>query len=311
MNRDFLKEAIADAKAVKESAIANAKAALEESFAPHLKSILAAKLEEMDKEEMGDDMKEAETKTSYDESNLDETSEELKETEVQEEELNLDEILAELDEKESTDESIIKEEESEEEKESEINLEDMTDEDLKKFVEDVIKDMVEAGELEPGEAMETEDKPEEKEKSEDEEVDVDELVGEIKAEKLTESYKLEVRTLKSKLNEAYNTIKTLQSDLNEINLLNAKLLYTNKIFKAKNLSESQKLKVLGAFDKAVSVKEVKLVFETLNESFNTNKTQIKENLGLASKPTGITKKTNNIVDVDPMVARFQKLAGIK
>merc|ERR1712100_237749 len=54
-NRDLLTEAIADAKAVKETAIANAKLALEEAFTPHLKSMLAAKLEEMDKE---DDVKE-------------------------------------------------------------------------------------------------------------------------------------------------------------------------------------------------------------------------------------------------------------
>ena len=54
-NRDLLTEAIADAKAVKETAIANAKLALEEAFTPHLKSMLSAKLEEMDKE---DDVKE-------------------------------------------------------------------------------------------------------------------------------------------------------------------------------------------------------------------------------------------------------------
>ena len=49
--RDILKEAIADAKAVKETAIANAKAALEEAFTPQLKSMLAAKLEEMELDE--------------------------------------------------------------------------------------------------------------------------------------------------------------------------------------------------------------------------------------------------------------------
>ena len=49
--RDILKEAIADAKTVKETAIANAKAALEEAFTPQLKSMLAAKLEEMEKED--------------------------------------------------------------------------------------------------------------------------------------------------------------------------------------------------------------------------------------------------------------------
>jgi hypothetical protein len=51
-NRDLLKEAIADAKAVKETAIANAKAALEEAFTPQLQSMFAAKLQEMEKEEL-------------------------------------------------------------------------------------------------------------------------------------------------------------------------------------------------------------------------------------------------------------------
>ena len=51
-NRDLLKEAIADAKTVKETAIANAKSALEEAFSPYLKEKLAAKLSEMDNEEI-------------------------------------------------------------------------------------------------------------------------------------------------------------------------------------------------------------------------------------------------------------------
>jgi len=41
-NRDLLKEAIADAKTIKETAIANAKVALEEAFAPQLRSMLSA-----------------------------------------------------------------------------------------------------------------------------------------------------------------------------------------------------------------------------------------------------------------------------
>jgi len=72
-------------------------------------------------------------------------------------------------------------------------------------------------------------------------------------------------TLQTELEEAYSTIESLRKDLNEVNLLNAKLLYTNKIFKAKNLTESQKVNVLGMFDKATNVGEVKLVFETLSE----------------------------------------------
>jgi hypothetical protein len=95
-------------------------------------------------------------------------------------------------------------------------------------------------------------------------------------------------------------------------LLNAKLLYTNKIFKAKSLTESEKVKVLGAFDKAATIKETKLVFETLNEGLKTKKNTIRESLGSASKATGNFKNTKNpIIKTDPMVARFQKLAGLK
>jgi hypothetical protein len=113
------------------------------------------------------------------------------------------------------------------------------------------------------------------------------------------------------LAEAYTTIKSLKSDLNEVNLLNAKLLYTNKIFKAKNLTENQKVKVLGAFDKAGTVKETKLVFETLNEGLKTKKAPIRESLGAASRVSGNVNKKKPIIKTDPMVARFQKLAGLK
>jgi hypothetical protein len=112
------------------------------------------------------------------------------------------------------------------------------------------------------------------------------------------------------LAEAYSTIETLRGELNEVNLLNAKLLYTNKIFKAKTLTESQKLNVLSMFDKAKNVGEVKLVFETLSEGLKTKSTPIKENLGSASKIMGTTTPKQPIVESQDMVARFQKLAGI-
>jgi len=112
------------------------------------------------------------------------------------------------------------------------------------------------------------------------------------------------------LAEAYSTIKTLKSELNEINLLNAKLLYTNKIFKAKNLNESQKVKVLSSFDKAKNVGEVKMVFETLNEGIKVSKNIIKENLGSASKTTMTPNVKKPIVESNDAFLRMQKLAGI-
>jgi hypothetical protein len=81
--------------------------------------------------------------------------------------------------------------------------------------------------------------------------------------------KKEVEEAKAELNEAINVINTLKSELNEVNLLNAKLLYVNKLFRSKTLTEAQKVKVINAFDRAESVKEVKNIFETLKDSVTT------------------------------------------
>jgi len=415
MNRNFLKEAIADAKTVKESAIANAKIALEEAFAPRIQSMLSAKLEEMDKEEMDEEMKEDDKVKEAKKSDDDKMEEEMsnpvmrrglkgdnaeeRETEKmrfkEEDDKELDEILAALDEelseetldeakdddkddkvdeaKKADDKEEIKEDErtdAEEEgykdgekdaeedmeEDEDIDLEDMSEEDLKKFIEDVIEDMVGAGELEAGESFEDDvdvdvDEDGELEVEDDMETAVDVELDEAK-EEIDEKQGYDARLddaegakhgkkkqdmkqrradsenmekalggrkfagdskMKEELAEAYATVKTLKSELNEINLLNAKLLYTNKIFKSKNLSESQKVKVLESFDKATTVKEAKLVFETVNSGLKSNKTRVNENLGRASKSAGIAvRKTTKqpIVESDEMVKRFQKLAGI-
>ena len=113
------------------------------------------------------------------------------------------------------------------------------------------------------------------------------------------------------LDEAYKTIETLKSDLNEINLLNAKLLYTNKIFRNRSLTESQKVKVLTSFDKAKTKNEVKLVYETLQEGLKTSTTKapIKESLNFASKIMGNPTK-RPIIENDAF-ARMRELAGLK
>jgi hypothetical protein len=366
-NRDLLKEAIEDAKVVKETAIASAKAALEEHFTPQLKSMLSAKLAEM--EEM--DVEEVE-KGEMEEMYSEEQEENLMGYEpVKEEgfgkfnaggeagfsdmeekaldELNLDELLAELEadmkdeNMQAEDDKMKKEElneaegEEEVETEEEINIEDMTEEELKSFIEDVIKDMVESGELEAGEGMEGE---ESEEMESEEEISIDEILAEIELderkkyggnkgdvpaakrgdkkdtaeEEGVEDYKKKLKETEDKLEEAYAALSTVKSDLNEVNLLNAKLLYTNKIFKAKNLTESQKVKVLNAFDKASTVKETKLVFETLSEGLKeTSKSHVNESLktSLASKTTGIMPTARKpIVEVNDTFTRMQKIAGI-
>ena len=375
-NRDLLKEAIADAKAVKETAIANAKAALEEAFTPYLKEKLAAKLSEIDDmeeaeiEEAKKDEKEMKENFDMDESKemdeaeeMDEMKHDMDEAEEMEEgedldEMDLDELLRELDDmeegkkedvmegeddlindpKSTTAHGNVAEEEeveAEEEEDEEIDLENMSEDDLKKFIEDVIADMVEAGQLE-GEVEGEEGEEEEVEDSEEEEVNIDELVAELKERKKyggnkgdvpaakrgdkkdtaeeegVEDYKKKVKEMEEKLEEAYATLETVKSDLNEVNLLNAKLLYTNKIFRAKNLTESQKVKVLEAFDKATTAKEAKLVYETLSSEVKEKKSTVTESMiGGASKAAGIAPIKKPILEVNDQFARWQTLAGIK
>ena len=391
-NRDLLKEAIADAKAVKETAIANAKAALEEAFTPHLKSMLSAKLEGMD---MDEDIDEGYDKYEEDDVTKEEVSEEVEaveeneevteseevtEAEEIEEEIDLDELLAELNETEEVTESeeieeakkeideakddkeddkedvkeseeieeseevteeeeVVAEEEGEDEEaegemeEEEIDLEDMSEDDLKGFIENVIKDMVEAGELEAGEEMEMD--------GEESEMDMDIEVEDEEAPMMEEEEKLEemdevswneknnpTRGASKKeldpkkvgkstsayavnLEEVMAEVNDLKQELQEVNLLNAKLLYTNKIFKAKNLSEDKKVKVLKAFDKAETVKEAKVIFETLNEGLVSKTEAQARPQGSASKATGtITEAKKQPIVENAAFARMQKLAGI-
>jgi len=424
-----------------------------------LKTMLSAKLQEMEKEEMKEEeLDEAGfEKMDSEEKGFDGQFGNINVNEEEDDvmEVDLEELLAELEEEEKMDEaelneSEITEEEMEDESRAEradvdkyeyekgkeagedegeaLDLEDMTDEDLKKFIEDVIADMVETGELEAGEGAEeeegedvdvdvdvdVEDEEEvdlaellkEIENMEEEMKDVDEAEGEsmkdldaLYADKLEEGEEIEEGFLKrlfqgreekfldkyypewkksvkdekdpekkkeaaqkivkdymerarkggqtagslradvtelyrlmnvdakrgksdsvisivreeekeSDLNEAYDTIKTLKKELNEINLLNAKLLYTNKIFKSKNLTESQKVKVLGSFDSATTVKETKLVFETLNEGIKVKKPSIEKTLGSASKSTNTPTTKKPIVESNEAYLRMQKLAGL-
>jgi len=117
------------------------------------------------------------------------------------------------------------------------------------------------------------------------------------------------------LEAALASVNELKTELNEVNLLNAKLLYTNKIFKAKNLTESKKVKVLKAFDNAKDVKSAKTIFETLSEGL-LDKSAVNEsrNLGSASKASGLEPKATStkqpIIESNDVYNRMRKLAGL-
>lgn len=276
----LLKEAIADAKAVRESAMANARLALEEAFTPKLQSMISAKLsEEMDEEDEETAAAEpemaapvAEPAAAPAEVPAPETAEAPapEEEEVAEiTDAELQEIIAEL--------------------EAEADEDAMAESDYSKTEEDPMK-----------------------EAEDDKDIDLEELFSELAEaeDDEKESDDHDDDEIKAELAEAYSVINKLRAQINEVNLLNAKLLYTNNLFKKFNLNEAQKLKIVENFDRAKSLREVKLVFSTISENLNAPKKVFKESF--ASKATGSKSTlTEQIVpEKSEFIARMQKLANI-
>ena len=348
-NKDLFKEAIADAKAVREAALANAKVALEEALAPKLQSMLSAKLQEMDMDDEVEEEQLEEKSLGQDTYRTDdfqhvgarERHAALEEEEL-EEDFDLSSILAELSDdeekmNEAEDEEMEAEEdeaEMEDEESEDENITDLTMDELKDIIKDIISsemggdemgaDMDDmGGEEEMAVDLDSEEGGDEvsisdDEEEIDEEIDLEELLAELDAlgegddDKDEAMYEAKKKAKKKEdekeMKEAINTIETLRNELNEVNLLNAKLLYVNKIFKAKNLNESQKLKVIAQFDKATTAKEAKAIFESMNNAIaKSAKSTIKESLGFASKAAGIAPKKPI---VDETMSRWQMLAGI-
>jgi hypothetical protein len=295
--KDLLKEAIADAKAVRETALANAKLALEEAFTPRLQSMLSAKLAEemseedeempaeeapMEGEEMGSEeapaqeAPAAEEAPAEEEAPVEEGEDEyaMEEGEETEDDLDLESIIRELEEEEG-----------------------MEDEAP-----------VEEGE----EEMPAEEAPVE-EGEEDEDIDINEIIRALREEDEEETMEEgEEESSNEDLEEAYNVIRFLKGKINEVNLLNAKLLYSNKLFRNFSLNEGQKMKVIENFDRAHNLREVKLVYSTLAEGFKMPSTKKVVKESFASKPVASTKPAKQVISEGTELAnRFKKLAGLK
>ena len=369
----LLKEAIADAKAVRETAIANAKIALEEAFTPRLQSILSKKLQaEMEGDEEEADINEdndtsseigsgADNKMPTDKANSAQTDlsgiskqsgepgsevedyDKVKDLTEGEDEFGAEdaaedaaefgaeeapamegeeEMAPEADEDELDLESIIRELEAQiagEEGEEEVPAEAPAMEGEEAPVEEPV-----AAEPTEEPAVEGEDPA-----MADDEIDLDEILREMgygedehseedKAEDAAEM-KAEVKKLETELAEALAVIKSLRGTINEVNLLNAKLLYTNKLFRGYNLTNEQKVKVVENLDRTTSVREVKLVYATLSESMKFTGTErkvaaVKKNIseGIASKVQPSTAPAKEIIaeNTNELANRFKQLAGI-
>ena len=211
----------------------------------------------------------------------------------------------------------------EEEDDSDEMTEEEEDDDKDLDLEAVIKEL----ESEIDEAEENDDKEEVEESKEevaevadeddkskdemDEDIDLDEVLKALSEEEEEEEEMDEVAKLKSDLGEHRSVIETLRVKLNEVNLLNAKLLFTNKLFRKYGLNNEQKMKVVEQFDRAGNLKEVKLVYSTLGETFVTARNNINESKGSASKPVASTKSEKKVISESTELRdRFKKLANL-
>jgi hypothetical protein len=353
----LLKEAIADAKAVRETAIANAKIALEEAFTPRLQSILSKKLTaEMEGEEEEVEVNEdndistgigtGDNKQPADKANSAQTdlSGISKETSPEGEELEDYDKVKDLTEAEDefgaeeeipAEEPVAEEDEFGAEDEDELDLESIIreleaqiagEEGEEAHIEEPAVEGEEAPVEEPVAAEPTEEPAVEAEEPahDDEEIDLDEILREMgygEDEEVTEAEEAnhdeEKEKLQSELAEAISTIKSLKGTINEVNLLNAKLLYANKLFRSYNLTNEQKVKVVENLDRTSNVREVKLVYATLAESMRFTGTERKVAAkktmteGFASKPQATTAPKKEIIsESNELANRFKQLAGI-
>ena len=338
---DLLKEAIADAKAVRETALQNAKMALEEAFTPHLKSMLSAKLAEEDEDEDENPFadKEEDEEESAEEGMHDSPRREDDDEEMEVDETSDESPRREEDDEEEVDESTIIEidgvkyapivSEDEHEDEDEEDMDESEELDLESVIKELEEELNET-ESDDEDSVNEEEEVVTEAEHDDEDEDKDEVdeqstssgIGSGTSVKQPSAGDEEdpgkgkvhesVEAIQSELKEYKEAVTFLRDKLHEVNILNAKLLYTNRLFKEFVLSNDQKLKIVETFDRAQTTREIKLVYSTLAESYNDNgpskKKDIKE---FASKKAGTTAPKTKIISEEVEVAdRFRKLAGL-
>jgi len=289
-------------------------------------------MRDKDEEEM-DEAEDAEETEDSEEMREEEDAEET--DDVDEDELDLESVLAEL-EKDLDDEDQVDEMEDKDEEEKVDESEDK-EEDETMDENDVSSEIgkadnklapaagdsskvgqgpeSEGSDKKAGDELgdhETVDDLVEVEDKDEEDLDLDEVLRALTEEDKEEEDAEENEKLKAEIKEHRKVIHFMRSKLNEVNLLNAKLLFSNKLFRAFGLNNNQKLKVVETFDRTKNLREVKLVYATLAESFKRPGKRISESVkkGSASKPVRSTKPKAVLSEGQELKARFKKLANI-
>jgi hypothetical protein len=329
----MLEQAIVDAKALKEAAIKNAEAAIIEKYSNEIKDTVDSML----KESPEDDAEYAATEPPVGDEVMETVSEQDEASDIME--LNLDaleemleqslEEVEELDEEEELDEVESLEEEESEVVEEEIDLTNIVQEDEEiEISEEQLKDIVEkltldfhpakTGWLEKPQYETRQAELEAEALAAHDDSDNEEMSKLAEALELSQK---ENKTLKKKLKNMRSSIQEMESfadrvkeTLSEVNLQNARLLYTNKTLSSDSLNGRQKDKIVEAISNSKTVEEAKVIYETLQGAVGEQKQRSSAPKSLSE---AVTKRSSALLkgseakpEADPKLDRMKRLAGI-
>jgi len=141
--------------------------------------------------------------------------------------------------------------------------------------------------------------------------DVQEELEDLK--KAQEELVFENNQLKEQIHSYEKVVESLKESVTDVNLSNARLLYTNRVLRNTSLNERQKHKIAEAISKAGSVTEAKTIFETLQSTVEAKPRRSPQSLSEAiNRRSSILRASphSETTTVDPVADRMKKLAGI-
>ena len=142
--------------------------------------------------------------------------------------------------------------------------------------------------------------------------DVEEDMETLK--KAQEELVFENNQLTEKLSQYEGALKELQENLQDVNLSNARLLYTNRVLRNTSFNERQKQKIVEAISNAGSVTEARTIFETLQSTVEAKPKRSPQSLSeaISNKRSSVIRATRQeSTPSDPIADRMKRLAGIK
>jgi uncharacterized protein YoxC len=142
--------------------------------------------------------------------------------------------------------------------------------------------------------------------------DVEEEMETLK--KAQEELVFENKQLNEHLSQHKQVVEELKESLQDVNLSNARLLYTNRVLRNTSLNERQKEKIAEAISNAGSVTEAKVIYETLQSTVETKPSRSPKSLSeaISNKRSSVIRATRQeSAPSDPLSERMKRLAGIK